>query len=204
MSYYGQWKKLGFPTYTEPMLPTHLTKEERAVALAEAYAMPEQFYTRSKLPVITPENCEAFIRNVSVPALGIFIWSWFSGSSKLLSVAMHLPFLACVLFPIDLRLGWDVRLANVQKQTKAAVGDKTMMDALIPAVDAMQAHTADGIPAMLDAAAKAAAEGAVSTIGMVARFGRARNLGDRVIGHADAGATSTACVFAAFAGSFSS
>jgi dihydroxyacetone kinase-like protein len=90
-------------------------------------------------------------------------------------------------------------LANVRKQTKAAVGDKTMMDALIPAVQAMQATTADGIPAMLDAAAKAAAEGAVSTIGMVARFGRARNLGDRVIGHADAGATSMACMLDAFA-----
>ena len=95
-------------------------------------------------------------------------------------------------------------LANVQKQTKAAVGDKTMMDALIPAVQAMQARTADGIPAMLDAAAKAAAEGAVSPSGMVARFGRARKLGDRVIGHADAGAMSTACVLDAFARGYSS
>ena len=95
-------------------------------------------------------------------------------------------------------------LANVQKQTKAAVGDKTMMDALIPAVQAMQAHTADGIPVMLDVAAKAAAEGAESTIGMIARYGRARNLGDRVIGHADAGATSMACIFDAFARGFSS
>jgi dihydroxyacetone kinase-like protein len=95
-------------------------------------------------------------------------------------------------------------LANVQKQTKAGVGDKTMMDALIPAVGAMQERTADGIPAMLDAAAHAAAEGAESTKNMVARFGRARNLGDRVIGHADAGATSMACIFAAFAGVFSS
>lgn len=93
-------------------------------------------------------------------------------------------------------------LANVQKQTKAGVGDKTMMDALIPAVEAMQARTADGIPAMLDAAAAAAAAGAESTRNMVARFGRARNLGDRVVGHADAGATSMACIFAAFARGF--
>jgi dihydroxyacetone kinase-like protein len=95
-------------------------------------------------------------------------------------------------------------LANVQKQTKAAVGDKTIMDALIPAVQAMQNGAADGIPAMLDAAAEAAAAGAEQTKGMVARFGRARNLGDRVVGHADAGATSMACMFDAFARGFSS
>jgi dihydroxyacetone kinase-like protein len=94
-------------------------------------------------------------------------------------------------------------LANVQKQTKATVGDKTMMDALIPAVQAMQARTDEGIPAMLEAAAAAAAEGAEQTKGWVARYGRARNLGERVIGHADAGATSMACIFAAFAEGFS-
>jgi dihydroxyacetone kinase-like protein len=94
-------------------------------------------------------------------------------------------------------------LANVQQQTKATVGDKTLMDALIPAVQAMQAHTDEGIQAMLDAAAAAAAEGAESTKGLVARYGRARNLGDRVVGHADAGATSMACIFDAFARGFS-
>ena len=89
-------------------------------------------------------------------------------------------------------------LANVQKQTKATVGDKTMMDALIPAVQAMQTHATEGFQAMFSTAAQAAAEGAEKTRDMVARFGRARNLGDRVIGHLDAGATSMACIFGAF------
>jgi len=93
-------------------------------------------------------------------------------------------------------------LENVQKQTKAAVGDKTMMDALVPALEAMQANTGDGISAMLKAAAEAAAAGAESTKDLVAKFGRARNLGDRVIGHLDAGAVSTACMFAAFSQAF--
>jgi dihydroxyacetone kinase-like protein len=94
-------------------------------------------------------------------------------------------------------------LANVQKQTKATVGDKTIMDALIPAVRAMQANTGDGVQAMLDSAAEAAAAGAEKTKEMAARFGRSRNLGDRVIGHVDAGAASMACMFQAFASAFS-
>lgn len=93
-------------------------------------------------------------------------------------------------------------LANVQKQTKAALGDKTMIDALLPAVKAMQADTAHGVSAMLEAAAAAAADGAESTRPMVARFGRAKNLGDRVVGHLDAGAVSTACMFSAFSQAF--
>jgi len=93
-------------------------------------------------------------------------------------------------------------LANVQKQTKAAPGDKTMMDALVPAVQAIEANTDAGTAAMLQAAAQAAADGAETTKPMVARFGRAKNLGDRVVGHLDAGAVSTACIFSAFSQAF--
>ena len=93
-------------------------------------------------------------------------------------------------------------LSSVQQQTKAAVGDRTMMDALIPAVEAMQANCADGLQPMFEVAATAAAEGADRTKNLVARFGRARNLGDRVLGHVDAGAASMACIFNAFARSF--
>jgi len=90
-------------------------------------------------------------------------------------------------------------LANVRQQTKAGVGGKTMMDALIPAVAALEENQSEGLGSMFEKAADAAAEGAESTIEMVAKFGRARNLGERVIGHADAGATSMAYVFKAFA-----
>ena len=89
-------------------------------------------------------------------------------------------------------------LANVQKQTKAAVGDKTLMDALVPAVDALQSNSDAGIEAMFAAATKAAEEGAEKTIEMVAKFGRARNLGEKVIGFKDPGATSMACIWGAF------
>ncbi|MGJ5749537.1 dihydroxyacetone kinase DhaL subunit [Streptomyces puniciscabiei] len=71
----------------------------------------------------------------------------------------------------------------------AAPGDKTMIDALVPAVDAL----ADGF-----AAARAAAEeGAVATTPLQARKGRASYLGERSIGHQDPGATSSALLVAA-------
>ena len=68
-------------------------------------------------------------------------------------------------------------LANVQKQTKAQPGDKTMMDALVPAVEAMQACASDDIKEILTAGANAALEGAKKTVDMKANFGRARNYG---------------------------
>lgn len=90
-------------------------------------------------------------------------------------------------------------LANVQKQTKAKPGDKTMMDALVPAVEAIQACTSETIAEMLKAGADAALKGAEATVALKANFGRARNYGERSVGYADSGATSWSCMFAAFA-----
>lgn len=90
-------------------------------------------------------------------------------------------------------------LANVQQQTKAQKGDKTMMDALIPAVEAMEACPSDDIKDLLNVAAQAARKGAEDTVGMKANFGRARNYGERSIGYADSGAASWSCMLTAFA-----
>ena len=90
-------------------------------------------------------------------------------------------------------------LENVRKQTKADIGDKTMMDALIPAVNAMQECASDDIGDLLSAAATAAKEGAEATIDMAAKFGRARNYGERSKGFMDSGAASWSTMFAAFA-----
>ncbi|WP_330272890.1 dihydroxyacetone kinase subunit DhaL [Lentzea sp. NBC_00516] len=89
-------------------------------------------------------------------------------------------------------------LDGVFARGKAVVGDKTMVDALTPAVTA--AASADGsVAATLSAAADAAAEGAESTVPMVARKGRASYLGERSAGHMDPGARSTALLLRAFA-----
>jgi dihydroxyacetone kinase-like protein len=89
-------------------------------------------------------------------------------------------------------------LANMQKQTKAVVGDKTLMDALVPAVEALKKNQDAGIEEMFAAATKAAADGAEHTKTLVAKFGRARNLKEKVIGFIDPGAASMACIWAAF------
>lgn len=90
-------------------------------------------------------------------------------------------------------------LANVQKQTKAQKGDKTIMDALVPAVKAIQNCPSDDIKELMNAGAEAALAGAQSTIELKANFGRARNYGERSIGYMDSGAASWSCMFASFA-----
>lgn len=90
-------------------------------------------------------------------------------------------------------------LAGVKKQTKAQLGDKTMMDALIPAVEAIQSVESEDVKAILEAGAQAALQGAKATVDMKANFGRARNYGERSIGYADSGASSWSCMFDAFA-----
>ncbi len=82
--------------------------------------------------------------------------------------------------------------------TKAKVGDKTFMDALIPAIEALKSPAAEGEPAMFAAAAAAAKTGSEATAQMQAKFGRAKNLGERSIGPIDAGAASNADIWACF------
>lgn len=88
---------------------------------------------------------------------------------------------------------------GVVTRGKAESGDKTMIDAWTPAVDAADAAVAAGADAagVLAAAAKAAADGAVATDPLVARKGRASYLGERSAGHRDPGAQSTAYLLAA-------
>jgi dihydroxyacetone kinase-like protein len=93
-------------------------------------------------------------------------------------------------FARALRAGLD----GVVARGKAERGDKTMLDALIPACDALDAALAGGgsLGAGLRAAAAAAGDGRDATIPMLARKGRASYLGERSVGHQDPGATSTA------------
>lgn len=90
-------------------------------------------------------------------------------------------------------------LEGVQKQTKAVPGDKTMMDALQPAVEAIVASEATTIEDMMTEGAEAALKGAAATVEMKANFGRARNYGEKSVGYADSGATSWSCMFDSFA-----
>lgn len=79
--------------------------------------------------------------------------------------------------------------------TTAGIGDKTMMDALIPAVDAAQKADND-IMAILEAAKAAAAQGAKDSEQYISKYGRARSYKEQTIGTPDAGAVSTSLFFA--------
>jgi dihydroxyacetone kinase-like protein len=98
---------------------------------------------------------------------------------------------ACVLVDFFHR-GLD----NLKQKSKAGVGDKTMLDALVPAVETMARDAAASQPLeiTLPHAAEAAEQGARSTVGMLPRFGRARTLGERAAAAQDPGATSV-CLF---------
>ena len=75
----------------------------------------------------------------------------------------------------------------------AKVGDKTIMDALKPAIDTIEASSEEDV--LFINAAKAAEEGAEATKNFTARYGRAKSYGDKTIGTEDAGALSMACFF---------
>jgi phosphoenolpyruvate---glycerone phosphotransferase subunit DhaL len=93
---------------------------------------------------------------------------------------------------------------GVVQRGRAESGDKTMYDALAPALDALDAALTSGagLSAALSDAATAASDGRDATESMVARKGRASYLGQRSVGHQDPGATSAAMLIAAAAAAF--
>jgi phosphoenolpyruvate---glycerone phosphotransferase subunit DhaL len=102
---------------------------------------------------------------------------------------------------------WATALAaardGIVARGKAESGDKTMVDAWTPAVEAAQKAATDGggdVLTVLVAAAEAAEAGAVATDPMVARKGRASYLGERSAGHRDPGAASSALILRAAVG----
>ena len=99
----------------------------------------------------------------------------------------------------SLRAGLD----GVVSRGKATIGDKTMVDAMAPAIDAIEKSMAAGesLSEATRSGAEAARGGREATIDMVARKGRASYLGERSQGHQDPGATSTTYLFEALAAS---
>jgi dihydroxyacetone kinase-like protein len=100
------------------------------------------------------------------------------------------------LGPADVAEALTAALGGIIARGKAELGDKTMVDALDPAV---KAAAGDTVAEVLAAAADAAQAGAEATVPLVARKGRASYLGERSAGHMDPGARSTALLLRAFA-----
>lgn len=109
------------------------------------------------------------------------------------------------LTPDQLAAAWRAGADSVVARGKATLGDKTMLDALLPAVDALKSGVASGsLTDAFAAAVQAAEDGVEATIPMEAHKGRASYLGPRSVGHQDPGATSTAMLVRTAAGASTS
>jgi dihydroxyacetone kinase-like protein len=103
-----------------------------------------------------------------------------------------------VLDLVTLSALFDRGLDDLKARTKAQPGDKTMFDALIPALATLRESRGDLISA-LDRAASSAIQGAQETVDLLPKFGRAKTLGARARGTADPGAISVALFFTGLA-----
>jgi len=91
----------------------------------------------------------------------------------------------------ELATVFDAGLRGLMNRGKAVAGEKTMVDALVPAIEALKPVGDDSLAAAIDRVVIAAQKGADSTVPLVAKKGRASYLGERSAGHLDPGAAST-------------
>ena len=146
-----------------------------------------------KLPTVIDRDIGTILKTVSMTlistvggASGPLYGTFFLKAS---AVAAHKE----ELTPEELVKSLQAGLEGVIQRGKAQLEDKTMIDALAPAIDAFQQSLAnnDSVVSGLQKAVNAAEEGMKKTIPLIARKGRASYLGERSIGHQDPGATSS-------------
>ena len=146
---------------------------------------------QAELTAHPPANLRAVFQNVAT----VLIKTMGGSSGPLLGTFFLRAGAACAdkseLAPADVVALFQAGVDGLQQRGKAALGDKTMLDALLPAVDAMRGalEAGSGLPEILERGQAAAEAGMRATISMQARKGRASYLGDRSVGHQDAGAT---------------
>ena len=135
---------------------------------------------------------------------GMTLISTVGGASGPLYGTLFLGMAAAAAGKLELTLAdwiaaFEAGVAGVMRRGKAAPGDKTMIDCLAPAVDALKAAAAEGAGwgSALRRAEEAGRRGMEATIPLVARKGRASYLGERSAGHQDPGATSAHLLLAA-------
>ena len=126
-------------------------------------------------------------------ASGAIFGSFFRNGSKAIKGEDHINLPKLLAF-------FEAGLAAVQKRGNAQLGDKTLVDALSPAIQALQygAQHEMSIAEALSAAADASHVGAENTAKLVAKFGRAKFLGERSLGHQDPGAVSMSLILKAW------
>ena len=152
-------------------------------AVTKALAVQNGGLAPGTLLAIAGKTLVSTVGGASGPLWG----SFFRGAGRALGDAQEVQ-------PDELRDALAAGVAAVRDLGAAAPGDKTMVDALAPALDALAAAPGD-----YGRAAEAAEEGARATVPLQARKGRASYLGERSIGHEDPGAASAALVMRALA-----
>lgn len=150
--------------------------------LAARKYLEEQSGSSGNVYALYAGMAEAMQRSMG-GASGMIFSTLFAGKA-----AKHAP--AECISPQNLADQMKDGLKEIQNLGHAQVGDKTMVDALAPAVEAMEENTGS-FEEMFRAGEQAAKLGVKKTEGMTARFGRAKSLGARAVGHQDAGAVST-------------
>jgi phosphoenolpyruvate---glycerone phosphotransferase subunit DhaL len=140
----------------------------------------------------------------TLKGVGMTLISTVGGASGPLYGTFFLGMAAATAGKLELTLedwiaAFEAGVAGEMRRGKAALGDKTMIDCLVPAVDALKAAAAEGAGwgSALRRAEEAGRRGMEATIPLVARKGRASYLGERSAGHQDPGATSAHLLLAA-------
>lgn len=173
----------------------YLTQLDSAIGDADHGANMDRGFQAvlAKIPDLTGQDIGAIFK-----AVGMTLLSTVGGAAGPLYGTLFLQLGAATAGKMEISLeeiaaGLESGIAGVQKRGKAEPGDKTMIDALLPALDALKGAAAEGrpVPEALMASAEAAKRGMEATIPLVARKGRASYLGERSAGHQDPGATSS-------------
>lgn len=157
-----------------------------------------------KLPSINDEDLGAILKTVGMTlvstvggAAGPLYGTFFLQMGTKLSGKTEMAF-------SDWIEALEAGINGVKMRGKAEIGDKTMLDALLPALQALKQKSLEGaaMKEALSSSAEAARQGMEATIPLVARKGRASYLGERSAGHQDPGATSSYLIMKAAAESW--
>jgi dihydroxyacetone kinase-like protein len=154
---------------------------------------------KAKLAATPPADIAALFKTV-----GMTLISTVGGASGPLYGTLFLQAAAKAAGKAELDVaGWTeclkAGLAGIIQRGKAELNDKTMVDALHPAVEALEAAGGEALPIALTRSAAAAERGVAATVPLIARKGRASYLGERSAGHQDPGATSSFLLLQALA-----
>lgn len=172
-------------------LDGHIGDADHGIAMAQGFTAVRGALRALDISALTPADvfntaAKAFLNAIGASSGPLYATAFMRAGAALKGKS--------TLAADDLVTALAAMAKGIEDRGKATVGEKTMVDAWRPAMDALvSAHTAHGdLATALNAAAQAAAAGAAATADLIATKGRAARLGERARGHVDPGAASAA------------